>query len=87
MKVRLTIDLNIPDSFASFTNAELRMAFWEEYIRRVHQAHLEDVMLYVNVMQDAPDEHAVAVITAAKEDALVWAKITDVPEWTMERVE
>ena len=90
MKVRLTIDFDLPASFTELSDSELRMLFYEEVIRKVHQAHLEDVLEMEAakagvIGTDEEKQRHLAILEAAKQDYLVWTKITDVPEWWINR--
>lgn len=86
MKVRLTIDLELPETYRSFTDPELRMTLYEEFMRTVHQAHLESAL---EIEMDSGNHEAGSVFSMLQEARkyhLEWAKITDVPDWNVERL-
>lgn len=44
MKVRLTVDLDLPDQYAAWTAAEMRQMLFDSYVNYVHIGHLEDAL-------------------------------------------
>jgi len=84
MKVEFKAIFNLPESFAACTQDELRIAFYDEVVRVLHKAHVEHVLDYKAVQREVgefADGHA--TLKAAEEQALMWARITDLPEWTV----
>jgi hypothetical protein len=84
MRVNLTINLTLPEGYTTLTDQELRTILYEEFIRTVHQAHLESALDLA--FQDQGGEHVSAMLKEARKHHLEWAKITDVPDWTVERL-
>ena len=85
MKVKFEAIFDLPESFATFTQDELRQTFYEEIVRTLHRAHMQEVFDYQHA---APREigEVSATIKAAEEHALMWAGITDLPEWTVTKL-
>ena len=84
MKIKLTIDLDLPEKYQECTDPELRMLLHEEFMRAVHQYHMEAV-LDLSVV-DQGGEHVSAMLKEARNHHLEWAKISDVPDWWVERM-
>jgi hypothetical protein len=88
MKVKFEATFEVPESFVDMTDPELRMAFYEEFLRTAHQAHLEHALELESVKGNHQNTNGniLRVLDFAKRHSLAWAKITDVPEWTLERL-
>jgi hypothetical protein len=98
MKVKATFVLDLPESFAGLTDVQLRNAIQEEFLGMAHRAHKEQVLELADVMRqngvsgdeplvDQTKAHPYSTLAAAKEYSLMWMKVTDVPDWWIERCE
>ena len=85
MKVVLTVTLDLPEHFESFSDAELRQSLWEEYIKVVPGNHLQQAASCVAYLND-PNSRVRIINEAARRDYKMWAKITHDPVWNFERV-
>lgn len=44
MKIKMEIEFDIPDKLSKFSDAELREAFWEEFLNYAVVSHLSDAL-------------------------------------------
>jgi hypothetical protein len=101
VKVKFEAIFEVPDSFAEMTDSELRMTFYEEFLRTAHQAHMEHVLEFADVVRDNNNfvgkntllpgeaeqhERTDKILAAAREHSLQWAGITDVPDWWISKL-
>ena len=84
MKVRITLNLELPEECREFSDPELRQVLYESVVRLPHLEHLNCALELASVVTGNDREDA--ILTAAREEHLKWAGITDVPEWSMERL-
>lgn len=84
MKIKLIVNLDIPDKYSTASDQELRILLYEEFMRTVHQSHLETVMELATV--DQGGEYVSDMLKQTRQHHLEWAKITDMPDWTVERL-
>ncbi len=76
MKIELTITLDLPDEWASWTDAELRQNLYDGYIQQPVHGHKETAMVLA----------AHGSSSAGIADSLLWADICDKANWSFRRV-
>ena len=81
MKVRLTIDLDIPDECGEWGDDFIYQYLFDVYVNYVTISHCRDAVQWCGKANESPTAERIY-----KQHQL-WGKITSQPEWTMERLD
>jgi len=84
MKVKLTIELDLPEECAAYSADELRQLLFDVYVNYVRRAHLLDAVYYMDKGQvGSPDE--TPVLATLGSHHRLWAKICKSAVWDVSR--
>lgn len=83
MKLRLTIDIELPDNCAEWSDAELRQVVFDAYINYNTCSHLQDAMKWLVESGKREDATTAKIIQKHHND---WADISSAAVWSMERL-
>lgn len=86
MKIRLTIDLDIPDECRDWSDAALRQGIFDDYVNYNTIAHATAAVDWckkakVGTPEERPTEKLIF------EHHKLWTEITTQPKWTLERLD
>jgi hypothetical protein len=85
MKIKLTIELDLPDECSSFSDGELSQLLFDEYVNYATCAHLEDATHWCcEARVGTEDENLQKKIIY--EHHKIWGNICDAVTWKYERV-
>lgn len=86
MKVKLNVELDLPDDCEGWSDAELQQLLFDEYINHATCAHLEDATHWCcEARVGMPDEDATKKIIF--EHHQLWGEICSNATWDWQRVE
>ena len=80
MKVKLEIELELPDKYQDWSNEEINQLLFDEYVNYVTCAHLEDASSWCMKVTDE-DEGAKIIL----EEHRMWGKICKAAKWCFQR--
>lgn len=55
MKLRLTVELDLPDECSEWSDPELRQMVWDSYVHYVTVSHLRDQLTWLVHSQNKPE--------------------------------
>lgn len=82
MKLRLVIDMELPDEISDYSDAELRQLVFDAYINYNTCSHLADSVEWLARSQQAPDD---IVASQIYKHHTTWGKISGNVKWSIER--
>jgi len=80
MKVKLEIELELPDKYQDWSNEELQQLLFDEYVNHATCAHAEYAFDWCSKASDE-DEGAKLIL----EDHRMWNKICKAAKWCFKR--
>ena len=80
MKVTLHITLTIPDECQVGDDAHLAQNLFDDYVNYVTIKHMRDATHWLSRQKEMPSAERIA------QHHSLWGDITNLPEWTFERV-
>jgi hypothetical protein len=83
MKLRLTIQLELPDECDSWSDPELQEAVWGSYVHYNTLSHLKDAMKWCAESHTNPN---CATSKKIQDHHDLWADISQRATWSVERV-
>lgn len=86
MKIRLTVELDIPDDARDYSEAELQQLIFDTYIHYVVQRHARDAVKWcamAKVGSDNEDPTGKALF----EHHHLWTEASRAREWSIERLD
>lgn len=82
MKLRLVIDMELPDEISDYSDAELRQLVFDAYINYNTCSHLADSVEWLARSQQSPDNAAAPRIYKHHD---TWGDISRNVKWSIER--